>query len=348
MRIRNATLAFASCVALLVPVLASADSAGSPPGSTNLILINGWKNSPDGSAKASVSTIHGIVHFKGAIWTKGNSPVPFVLPAPFRPAAIVFVPIDMCAATNGRLIIATDGTVSVQAESDFRNAQCLTSLDGASFALSSDGFKPITLINGWTAYGIGTASPAARVIGGVVHFEGAIDNGTTAVPFVLPAALRPAFTIYTKVDLADAADGRLKIGQDGTVTVQTDGSASEFHDFTSLDGASYALNSSGFSALVLINGWTEYGNGSANAAVKLTNGVVQFEGAIATSGTDAVPFVLPAAFRPAKEVFVPVDMCDATNGRLDIDPSGTVTVQAEGDFSTAQCFTSLDGVSFHL
>ena len=60
-----------------------------------------------------------------------------------------------------------------------------------------------------------------------------------------------------------------------------------------------------------------------------------------------MPFTLPSTFRPLKEVFVPVDLCNATNGRLQIAPNGTVTVQAEGGaFSNAACFTSLDGVSF--
>jgi len=44
-----------------------------------------------------------------------------------------------------------------------------------------------------------------------------------------------------------------------------------------------------------------------------------------------------------------VDLCDATNGRLQIEPSGVVTVEAEGAaFGNAACFTSLDGVSFAL
>jgi hypothetical protein len=46
-------------------------------------------------------------------------------------------------------------------------------------------------------------------------------------------------------------------------------------------------------------------------------------------------------------VFVPVDLCNATNGRLQIEPTGVVTVQAEGGaFGNAACFTSLDGASF--
>lgn len=41
-------------------------------------------------------------------------------------------------------------------------------------------------------------------------------------------------------------------------------------------------------------------------------------------------------------------LCNATNGRLQIEPTGVVTVQAEGGaFSNAACFTSLDGPRSH-
>lgn len=48
---------------------------------------------------------------------------------------------------------------------------------------------------------------------------------------------------------------------------------------------------------------------------------------------------------PDTAVYVPVDLCDATNGRLFIQANGVVTVQTETLFSNAQCFTSLDGAS---
>jgi hypothetical protein len=74
---------------------------------------------------------------------------------------------------------------------------------------------------------------------------------------------------------------------------------------------------------------------------------VHLKGAITTTGTSPVPFILPAAFRPASVVFVPVDLCDAANGRLQIEPTGVVTVEAEGGaFSNATCFTSLGGAWF--
>ena len=57
--------------------------------------------------------------------------------------------------------------------------------------------------------------------------------------------------------------------------------------------------------------------------------------------------MLPPAFRPVTAVYIPVDLCNATNGRLFIQTNGIVNVQAEGGtFSNAQCFTSLDGVSY--
>jgi len=110
--------------------------------------------------------------------------------------------------------------------------------------------------------------------------------------------------------------------------------------------APHALTSS-WTSLALHNGWSDYGFGTAGPAVKNISGIVHFKGAIATSGTNNVPFTLPKAFRPATNVWVPVDLCNATNGRLVIQPSGVVSVEAGGgDFSNAQCFTSLDGVSF--
>jgi hypothetical protein len=104
----------------------------------------------------------------------------------------------------------------------------------------------------------------------------------------------------------------------------------------------------GFTALTLLNGWTNAPFSTRNAAVEDLGGIVHLEGAIG-NGTSAVAFTLPAAFRPTTDVYVPVDLCGGTNGRLLIRPDGTVSVYAEGGiFSNAQCFTSLEGVSYAL
>ena len=98
--------------------------------------------------------------------------------------------------------------------------------------------------------------------------------------------------------------------------------------------------------LTLLNGWTNYGSGTAGPAVTNTNGIVHLKGTIMTGGTNTVPFILPAGDRPANEVVVPVDLNAAVNGQLDIKPSGVVTVFSQQGWTYAQQTTSLEGASF--
>ena len=316
-------------------------------GPTPLSLINGWTNAPFGTSLATVEEVSGIVQFRGAIATAGTNPQPFVLPSSVSPATDVYVPVDLCNATKGRLHIQSSGAVTVEAEGGtFSNAQCFTSLDGASFAPSAAGSTALTLINGWTNAPFATSNAAAHKINGIVHLQGAIASGTSAEAFVLPAAFRPATDVYVPVDLCNATNGRLYIQPTGAVSVQAEGGTfSNAQCFTSLDGAWFKTGG-GFKALTLINGWTGGAFSTGQPKVGNAYGIVYFQGAIATSGTNATPFVLAPAQRPVTNVYVPVDLCSATNGRLLIETSGTVIVQAETVFSNAQCFTSLDGVSF--
>jgi hypothetical protein len=45
---------------------------------------------------------------------------------------------------------------------------------------------------------------------------------------------------------------------------------------------------------------------------------------------------------------LPVSLCDAAGGRLNIFPDGTVNVEAEISDDDASCFTSLEGARFGL
>src|SRR5262249_18146777 len=156
-------------------------------GPTQLSLVNGWTDAPFGTSHAMVQEALGIVQFRGAI-AGGTNNVAFTLPAALRPANIVYIPVDLCNAHKGRLIIQTNGVVIVQAEKQFADAQCFTSLDGASFEPRPTGFTNLGLINGWTGAPFGTATPAAKVIGQRVHFRGAIaTSGTNPSPFTMPA-----------------------------------------------------------------------------------------------------------------------------------------------------------------
>jgi hypothetical protein len=211
------------------------------------------------------------------------------------------------------------------------------------------GYTNLALINGWTQYGFGTSKAAAKNINGTVHLEGAIaTTGTNTEPFVLPVGLRPATEVYVHIDLCNSANGRLIIAPNGVVQVEAELSFSSAQCFTSLDGASFVATTKGQHNLTLIHGWTDTIYSTAKPAADSANGKfpVYLKGAISTGGTNPIPFRLPLADRPVTNVYVPIDLCSATKGRLYIQPSGFVTVQAETTFSNAQCFTSLDGASF--
>lgn len=345
---RGAFCLLLGAVLLVSFTLSSTSAFAQFVGPTPLTLVNGWTGAPFSTSLPSVEEANGIVQLRGAIATAGTNSVAFTLPAGLRPATNVYVPVDMCNATNGRLFIQTTGVVMVQAETTFSNAQCFTSLDGASFAAASTGFTGLTVINGWTNAPFGTSNAAVRKINGIVHFKGAIaTTGTSTQPFTLAAAFRPPTDVYVPVDLCNATNGRLHITHAGTVDVQAETSFSNAQCFTSLDGAWFIAQASGFTKpLTLINGWTNAPFLTSNALAGGQYGVVYFKGAIATAGTNTQPFTLPVQFRPLTDVYVPIDLCNATKGRLLIRNTGVVIVQAEGAFSNAQCFTSLDGASF--
>jgi hypothetical protein len=340
MFIRRTAGAMVACVGLLAPALANAKAIP-------LTLINGWTNYSTSTNNPTITAIKGVAYLKGAIATAGTNVFPFVLPAAYRPAANVYVKVDLCDAHNGRLDISPDGTVQVGAENgDFSAAQCFTSLEGVSYALSSDGYKSVKLKKGWTVAPFGTATPAAKSSGGTVYLEGGMASSKTGTDaFTLPKKLRPSATVYAPADMYQSSNGRLVIYTNGLVQVQAESDITNAFEFTSLEGISYAVNSSGFTSLSLTNGWVPYG--TRNPLVRLNGNVVQFQGSIA-NGSAGSAFTLPVGMRPSKIVYVPVDTYGGTNGRLEIHTDGTVYVESENSATDSQGFTSLESVSFLL
>jgi hypothetical protein len=339
------SLAVAAAAACALPQ--SAFGAVAAPGITftNLTLLNGWGAYSSDTATPAVAVISGVVYFKGAISTSDSNTnnVAFVLPLGFRPSKFVNVPVDMCDSARGELYIAPNGTTQVISAGANTDATCFTSLDGASFTLSTRGFTAFKLQRKWTEFGSFYRKAAGRVIGGVVHLAGEIQaHGNNATAFTLPAAFRPATNVNVLINVCTGSIGRLHITTKGVVTVRSQEGWWAIKCGVSLDGATYVLSPKSFKALTLKNGWTN-APGTAKASVRNHSGIVRFRGAIRTSGSNSDPFILPAAFRPAKDVYIPVDLCNGDTGRLDIQPDGTVAVQALSNFSAAQCLTSLDG-----
>jgi len=350
----------AALAASFVAVGAADAQAYTDPYDTALQLVNGWTGGPYGTQQPGVKQLNdGIVTFTGAISAPaGSSGVAFTLPANDWPATNVYVPVDMCGATKGRLFIQPNGVVAVQAEGAFSNATCFTSLDGVSFALPTAS-TPLTLQNGWQGAPYSTAAPGVQfetyswdgVAQVSVRFTGAISGGTSSVAFTLPTAYRPPTTEYVPVDMCGATNGRLVISPSGTVNVQAETSFTNAQCFTSLDGAWFMLDQSPqFGPIPLQNDWQFYGGGPiTDPTADLINGsTVEFSGTMEATGTNPIAFTVPSSLAPPTDVYVNVDLCNATKGRLFIQPNGVVTVQAEGPFSNAACFTSLDGVSYSL
>jgi hypothetical protein len=320
---------------------------------TRLSLHNGWKSTSSAFNTPGVGLLTSsqgkIVVLQGEIGS-GTSAVAFTLPSAYRPSWNVYVPVNLCGGgsgpANGRLYIQSDGTVTVQAETSFSDAQTCTVLDGVSFVLkTTSGFgTTIELQNGWTSgqTSFGTFQPSENFINNVAYLQGAVFGGTSDV--IGTVAFRPTSTVFIPVDECDATNGRLEIDTNGTVTVE--GNLSDAQCFTSLDGASFGTTNPP-TTLTLLSGWTGGPFGTAMPAVDDVRGYVRFVGAMSTTGTNNVPFVMPVGFRPSKAVNLKVDLCNATNGDLVIRADGSTAIYPEGGtFSNVQCFTSLDGVSF--
>jgi hypothetical protein len=308
----------------------------------NLTLRNNWVGGT-GTSSPSAAKIGGIVRFRGAMQTTGTTMEAFTLPPELRPANNTYLPIALNNGKKGRLFISTSGVATVVPEST-ADAQALTSLDGAWFSPDATGFSNLTLQNGWATYGFGTATPAARLMNGIVHFRGALKGGTNSQAFTLPANLRPPVNVWVPVDVNVGHKGRLSISPTGTVNIYSE-TASDAAAFTSLEGVSFTL--SDFTPLVLENGWSRAGYGVAQPGFSVTNGVVQLKGAL-SGGVNGALFTLPVNARPPSTIYLPTTMCSGWQGRIIINSNGVATMYPHlGDLAKAQCFTGLDGLSFN-
>jgi hypothetical protein len=212
-------------------------------------------------------------------------------------------------------------------------------------AASGPTYTPLTLQNGWTGSPFGTGAPAVRSASHVVTFKGALAGGTSADLFTLPPKDAPATDVYVPVDLYYSANGRLHIRPSGLVSVETEGAFVNAQGFISLDGVSFTQSEQGAKPLALVNGWTNAPFATSNAAVRVVGGVVRLQGAIA-NGTENTFATLPKADWPKAPVIVPLDLCDASHGMLQVGVNGTLEVFGTVQFADAACFTSLDGATW--
>jgi hypothetical protein len=341
------------CLTAVVPQAAAAASRAPTITFTKLRLVNGWFRTA-GFVKPGVADISGIITLKGDVSNNraNPSPVLFTLPKGFRPATNVYVTSALCGAHKGRLFIKPSGVVKVQVEpgTAYSEVACVTSLDGISFAKSAASFTKLKLQNGWQNAPLGTSDAAARVISGIVHLKGAIKTrGTNTLAFTLQPSFRPTAVVFVPVDQCNGNKGRLYIQPDGIVHVYAENNFANAACETSLDGVTFAKSQKSFTALSLQNGWQYYGSGTYKPGVRMSSGIVRLKGGIWMGNPDLTLalFTLPKSMRPATFVYAEVDLFAGSQGRLQIAPTGVVTVWVEnGTISNATDFISLDGVWF--
>lgn len=314
---------------------------------TPIALAAGWNNAVFSGNMAGANVTSSVVQLRGAISTTGNDPVAFTLPSGFRPSTNVYAPVNLCGGAKGRLFIQPSGVTTVQAEgSAWANAQCFTSLEGVSFPTTTFASTALTLQNGWSNAPFATRNAGVRKISNIVHLEGAISGGSNSTVFTLPAGFRPSTNVYVPVDLCDAAKGRLLVQPSGAVSIQTEGAFSAAQCFTSLESVTFATTD--LSPLTPLNGWSGAPFQTHAPAFSNVSGIIRFQGALATGGTDPNALLLPNGSRPATVVYIPIDLCSATKGRLVVQPDGRVFVESQSAWSNAQCFSSLEGASFGI
>ncbi|MBL8776404.1 MAG: hypothetical protein JNK12_10745 [Acidimicrobiales bacterium] len=304
-----------------------------------LTLVNDWTTTVYGTAPPAAGVVDGAVVFRGAVMS-GTSGQITTLPVGMRPTTTVYLPADLCGGVRGRLIVNNLGQVFVSAD-DFGDAQCFTSLDGRSFTLGAA--TRLTLRNGWVNGEYGTRPAKARVLSGTVRLSGAISLGTRATAFQLPVGMRPNRPTYVAIDLCNGAVGRLLVLPTGKVKVQSATDFAAASCFASLEGATFRLSAP--NPLATLNGWSSAAFGTRAAKAAVSGPTVHLVGGL-NGGSDSLVTVLPEGLRPSSTVYVVTNLCGAAPGRLIIDPNGEVRTASPVTFTDAQCFTSLDGVSF--
>ncbi len=229
------------------------------------------------------------------------------------------------------------------------NAMLLTgvTLRSASSKLT---FKRLSLLNGWTsedsAYQTGDPSAAVDP-SGIVHFDGAMFNGT-GTAFVLPQAMRPSHKVFVPVYVSTDEVGSLEIDSSGHVTPHDTSGGSSAREFTSLAGVTFVAGSSTLPVKhpALRAGWASgqanFGTGNPALVVDAYD-VVHLEGSLTASGTPSpVAFRIPTALRPAHVVHLLANGAGNEPVEVTVKPTGGVAVSG----ATARTLTSLDGLQF--
>jgi hypothetical protein len=320
-----------------------------------LTPINGWHSAQThyGTGNPAWTVRNGVVYLSGSVLqTSGTNGEVAVLPAAARPSRALYITVYTLDDTQGFLTIYPTGQVYASA-TPYSNAQGFSSFAGISYPAPSMATHKLTLKNGWVSSQAeyNTGDPAYSVSGGVAYLSGSLhqSSGTNQVFAVLPAAARPAHSLYLSVYTYSGTMGLLEIFPNGTIAAYDGGS----QQYTSLAGISFPVSATAHK-LALDNGWKSaqglYNTGDPSYSV--SNDVVYLSGSlIQPSGSSEIFGVLPKTDRPVHDLYIQVMVDTPDNnaqaGTLEIDSDGTMWAYSTWG-NAAQLYTSLAGISYPL
>jgi hypothetical protein len=354
-RLRSARLVLAGVAFLTLAGGTAAVAAplpGGAPAATftwhTFKLLNGWKSA---SKKLLMTGTPAWADHNGVVYLRGTIRQPVLdgsvtfarLPKYARPARKLYNQVFTASDVPGVVFIGSGGILQAYDG----NAEAVTSLGGISYPTTVIKTHQLALRNGWTSSQpiFQTGSPSYAICNGVVYLSGSMHSaGGSPLAFILPKAARPSHALFISVyTLAGTSPGVLEIEPQGEVDV----SGGNATGYTSLASISFPVAGTKWHNFKLTGGWKTGVSkfDTATPAYAVINGVVYLNGSLyQPAGGAGLWTTIPAAARPADEVFTMINTTSSTAGVLDL--AKNLGIINSAPFSNAQMFTSLAAVAY--
>lgn len=209
---------------------------------TNVSTVNGWNNYGGGFASAAYATDpSGRVHIKGLVGggNAANGTAIITIPTALQPAYYEHIVNDSGNASGAIGINQTGGQIVAKGGSN-----AFLGLQALFYPGSYGGWIPLSLQNGWVAYGSPYSLPRyTKSADGLVMIKGLIRAGNTAATVVianLPAGYCPKQQVLVTIDQVDVW-GRVDVtaGSGWGCSLVVGQASSTSATWTSLDSVSY-------------------------------------------------------------------------------------------------------------
>jgi len=177
------------------------------------------------------------VQIRGLVKTGANGTVIFTLPVGLRPTSTLHFNADMNSAQHALVRVLTDGTVVAHGA----NVAAYLSLSNISFSISGEGtngWKALTLKNGFTRYAADHPLPEYRITGDIVELRGLIAKPASVAPIVFASLPdRASWPVLRQMWSTEGSGlhARIDLMPDGTINLTTGNG-----DYISLNGFRYS------------------------------------------------------------------------------------------------------------